>query len=94
MLQAWSADGPTTHYGKFYTYRFLNPWPRPYQKPYPPCYIVGSGSPETIELAAELGFGYSSVFVPQKTALGAQPNDCGSGPPSTDTPSDPNSSRS
>src|SRR5207237_4315081 len=66
MLQAWTADGPTTHYGKFYTYRFLNPWPRPYQKPHPPCYIVGSGSPETIELAAELGFGYSSVFVPQE----------------------------
>jgi len=69
MLQAWSEDGPTTHFGKFYTYRFLNPWPRPYQKPYPPCYIVGSGSPETIEIAAELGLGYSSVFVPQKTAL-------------------------
>jgi alkanesulfonate monooxygenase SsuD/methylene tetrahydromethanopterin reductase-like flavin-dependent oxidoreductase (luciferase family) len=68
MLQAWTADGPTKHFGKFYTYRFLNPWPRPYQKPHPPCYIVGTGSPETIELAAELGFGYSSVFVPQKTA--------------------------
>ena len=69
ILQAWTQDGPTTHYGKFYTYRFLNPWPRPYQKPHPPCYIVGTGSPETIELAAELGFGYSSVFVPQQRAL-------------------------
>jgi alkanesulfonate monooxygenase SsuD/methylene tetrahydromethanopterin reductase-like flavin-dependent oxidoreductase (luciferase family) len=29
---------------------------------------VGSGSPETIDIAAELGFGYSCVFVPQKTA--------------------------
>jgi alkanesulfonate monooxygenase SsuD/methylene tetrahydromethanopterin reductase-like flavin-dependent oxidoreductase (luciferase family) len=69
ILQAWAQDGPTTHYGRFYTYRFLNPWPRPYQKPHPPCYIVGSGSPETIEIAAELGFGYSSVFVPQTRAL-------------------------
>ena len=69
MLQAWTADGPTKYFGKFYTYRFLNPWPRPYQKPHPPCYIVGAGSPETIELAAELGFGYSSVFVPQQVAL-------------------------
>jgi alkanesulfonate monooxygenase SsuD/methylene tetrahydromethanopterin reductase-like flavin-dependent oxidoreductase (luciferase family) len=69
MLQAWTADGPTTWYGDFYTYRFLNPWPRPYQKPHPPCYIVGSGSPETIELAAELGFGYSSVFVPRARAF-------------------------
>ena len=69
MIQAWTADGPTTYYGDHYTYRFLNPWPRPYQKPHPPCYIVGTGSPETIELAAEFGFGYSSVFVPQKRAL-------------------------
>jgi alkanesulfonate monooxygenase SsuD/methylene tetrahydromethanopterin reductase-like flavin-dependent oxidoreductase (luciferase family) len=69
ILQAWTQDGPTTHYGQFYTYRFLNPWPRPYQKPHPPCYIVGSGSPETIEIAAELGFGYSSVFVPKQRAL-------------------------
>jgi alkanesulfonate monooxygenase SsuD/methylene tetrahydromethanopterin reductase-like flavin-dependent oxidoreductase (luciferase family) len=68
ILQAWTENGPTTHYGKHYTYRFLNPWPRPYQKPHPPCYIVGTGSPETIELAAELGFGYSSVFVPQSRA--------------------------
>jgi alkanesulfonate monooxygenase SsuD/methylene tetrahydromethanopterin reductase-like flavin-dependent oxidoreductase (luciferase family) len=68
ILQAWSEDGPTTYYGQHYTYRFLNPWPRPYQKPHPPCYIVGTGSPETIEIAAELGFGYSSVFVTQDRA--------------------------
>jgi alkanesulfonate monooxygenase SsuD/methylene tetrahydromethanopterin reductase-like flavin-dependent oxidoreductase (luciferase family) len=63
ILQAWTQDGPTSYYGDFYTYRYLNPWPRPYQKPHPPCYIVGTGSPETVELAAKLGFGYSSVFV-------------------------------
>jgi alkanesulfonate monooxygenase SsuD/methylene tetrahydromethanopterin reductase-like flavin-dependent oxidoreductase (luciferase family) len=68
ILQAWTQDGPTTHYGNFYTYRFLNPWPRPYQKPHPPCYIVGTGSPETIEIAAELGFGYASVFVTRERA--------------------------
>ena len=39
------------------------------QKPYPECYIVGTGSPETIELAAELGFGYSVVFIPTKVQL-------------------------
>jgi alkanesulfonate monooxygenase SsuD/methylene tetrahydromethanopterin reductase-like flavin-dependent oxidoreductase (luciferase family) len=68
ILQAWSEDGPTTHYRNHYTYRFLNPWPRPYQRPHPPCYIVGTGSPETIEIAAELGFGYASVFVTQARA--------------------------
>jgi alkanesulfonate monooxygenase SsuD/methylene tetrahydromethanopterin reductase-like flavin-dependent oxidoreductase (luciferase family) len=69
ILQAWTADGPTSYYGDYYTYRHLNPWPRPYQKPHPPCYIVGSGSPETIDIAARLGLGYSSVFVPQSRAL-------------------------
>ena len=69
ILQAWTQDGPTSYYGDFYTYRYLNPWPRPYQKPHPPCYIVGTGSPETIELAAKLGFGYSSVFVTKQRAL-------------------------
>ena len=69
ILQAWTQDGPTTHYGQFYTYRFLNPWPRPFQRPHPPCYIVGTGSPETIEIAAEHGFGYASVFVTQQRAF-------------------------
>src|SRR5262245_13944146 len=66
ILQAWTADGATTHYGTHYTYRFLNPWPRPMQRPHPPCYIVGTGSPETIDIAAEYGFGYASVFVTQE----------------------------
>ena len=39
------------------------------QQPYPECYIVGTGSPETIELAAELGFGYSVVFIPTEVQL-------------------------
>ncbi len=69
ILQAWTQDGPTKYFGDFYTYRFLNPWPRPFQKPHPPCYIVGTGSPETVELAAELGFGYSAVFVTKQKAL-------------------------
>jgi alkanesulfonate monooxygenase SsuD/methylene tetrahydromethanopterin reductase-like flavin-dependent oxidoreductase (luciferase family) len=68
ILQAWTQDGPTTYYGDFYTYRYLNPWPRPIQKPHPPCYIVGTGSPETVELAAKLGFGYASVFVTKDRA--------------------------
>jgi alkanesulfonate monooxygenase SsuD/methylene tetrahydromethanopterin reductase-like flavin-dependent oxidoreductase (luciferase family) len=68
ILQAWTQDGPTKYYGDFYTYRYLNPWPRPVQKPHPPCYIVGTGSPETVDLAAKLGFGYASVFVTKQRA--------------------------
>ena len=69
ILKAWTEDGPLSHYGDFYTYRFLNTWTRPMQRPHPPCYIVGTGSPETLELAAEYGFGYSAVFVTRQRAL-------------------------
>jgi len=69
MLQCWTQDGPTQFNGEFYTYRYLNPWPKPMQKPYPKAYIVGTGSPETIELAAEYGFGYSVVFIPTTAQL-------------------------
>ena len=35
ILQAWTEDGPTRYDGEFYTYRYLNVWPKPYQKPRP-----------------------------------------------------------
>ena len=69
ILRCWTEDGPQAYAGDFYTYRYLNPWPKPMQKPHPECYIVGTGSPETIELAAELGFGYTVVFIPTKAQL-------------------------
>jgi alkanesulfonate monooxygenase SsuD/methylene tetrahydromethanopterin reductase-like flavin-dependent oxidoreductase (luciferase family) len=69
ILHCWTDVGPQQYNGEFYTYRFLNPWPKPLQQPYPECYIVGTGSPETIELAAELGFGYSVVFIPVANQL-------------------------
>lgn len=72
MLKAWSPGSPHRHTGRFYNYRYLNVWPRPFQKPHPKIYFVGSGSPETIELAAKYGFGYSSTFSPIATQLAAQ----------------------
>ena len=64
LLKAWTQDGPVRHDGEFFNYRFLNPWPRPYQKPHPKLFVVGSGSMETVELALDFGLGYSIVFVP------------------------------
>ena len=69
IFKAWTQPGPMGYNGEFYNYRYLNPWPTPYQKPYPPAYIVGSGSEETVELAAELGLGYSVVFIPTTAQL-------------------------
>jgi alkanesulfonate monooxygenase SsuD/methylene tetrahydromethanopterin reductase-like flavin-dependent oxidoreductase (luciferase family) len=65
MLQAWTEDGPSSYDGEFYSYRYLNVWPKPYQKPYPKIAIVGTGSPETIEFAAQRGWSYSQVFTPK-----------------------------
>jgi alkanesulfonate monooxygenase SsuD/methylene tetrahydromethanopterin reductase-like flavin-dependent oxidoreductase (luciferase family) len=71
ILQAWTREGPFSYDGDFYNYRFLNPWPTPYQKPHPKIFIVGSGSTETVELAVEHGAGYSIVFVPVEAQLRA-----------------------
>jgi len=71
VFRAWAGDGPTRYDGDFYTYRYLNTWPRPMQRPRPPCYIVGSGSQETVNLAVETGCGYSIVFTPIENQLRA-----------------------
>ena len=71
VFRAWQADGPTRYDGDFYTYRYLNTWPKPVQRPRPKSYIVGSGSAETVKLAVETGCGYSIVFTPIKNQLRA-----------------------
>jgi alkanesulfonate monooxygenase SsuD/methylene tetrahydromethanopterin reductase-like flavin-dependent oxidoreductase (luciferase family) len=64
LMQAWTEPGPTRYDGRFYQYKVLNPFPLPYQKPHPKIYVVGSGTEDTIQYAAEKGFGYSQVFTP------------------------------
>ncbi len=71
ILRAWTEDGPIRYDGDFYTYRYLNVWPKPMQKPHPRCFIVGTGSEETVQLAVDYGMGYSIVFVPIKNQLRA-----------------------
>jgi alkanesulfonate monooxygenase SsuD/methylene tetrahydromethanopterin reductase-like flavin-dependent oxidoreductase (luciferase family) len=71
IIRAWTEDGPFRYDGDFYTYRYLNLWPKPYQKPHPRCFIVGTGSEETVQLAVDYGMGYSIVFVPIKNQLRA-----------------------
>ncbi len=66
ILQAWTQPGPSSYEGDFYHYRYLNVWPTPFQKPHPKLYIVGSGSPESMDFAARHGLGYSVAFYPHK----------------------------
>src|SRR4029077_8164312 len=35
ILKAWTEDGPMRYDGEFYNYRYLNVWPKTYQKPRP-----------------------------------------------------------
>ena len=53
ILAAWTRPGPFRWEGKHFTYRFVNPWVTPYQKPRPPIWIPGVLSPETVEWCAE-----------------------------------------
>lgn len=71
VFRAWEGNGPTRYDGDFYTYRNLNIWPTPLQRPRPKAYIVGSGSAESVNLAAETGCGYSVVFTPIEHQLNA-----------------------
>jgi alkanesulfonate monooxygenase SsuD/methylene tetrahydromethanopterin reductase-like flavin-dependent oxidoreductase (luciferase family) len=64
LMQAWTQPGPTRFDGEFYHYKYLNPFPLPYQKPHPKIYIVGSGTEDIVQYAAEKGYGYSQVFTP------------------------------
>ena len=44
------ADEPFAWNGRFNQLRYVNPWPRPVQKPHPPIWIPGGGSVETWQL--------------------------------------------
>jgi alkanesulfonate monooxygenase SsuD/methylene tetrahydromethanopterin reductase-like flavin-dependent oxidoreductase (luciferase family) len=61
VIAAWTRPGPFAFDGEYYQLPFVNVWPRPLQKPHPPVWIPGLGSPSTIEYCAERGFGYMGV---------------------------------
>jgi alkanesulfonate monooxygenase SsuD/methylene tetrahydromethanopterin reductase-like flavin-dependent oxidoreductase (luciferase family) len=47
ILRAWTEVEPFPFNGKYTQLRYVNPWPRPIQKPHPPVWIPGGGSVET-----------------------------------------------
>ncbi len=61
VLRAWTEPGPFEHYGEFWKLKYVNPWPRPIQKPHPTVWIPGAGSKETIDLVAARRFGYMGI---------------------------------
>ncbi len=52
IIKAWTEPGPLEFEGEHYNFKYVNTWPRPYQRPHPPVWIPSQGSGETIEWAA------------------------------------------
>jgi alkanesulfonate monooxygenase SsuD/methylene tetrahydromethanopterin reductase-like flavin-dependent oxidoreductase (luciferase family) len=65
IVRAWTEAGPFAWQGEHYSLPFVNPWPRPLQKPHPPIWLPGTGSLETIQKAAERRYPFMMVFAPQ-----------------------------
>jgi alkanesulfonate monooxygenase SsuD/methylene tetrahydromethanopterin reductase-like flavin-dependent oxidoreductase (luciferase family) len=64
IIKAWTEPGPFRWVGQYYKYNYVNPWPRPLQKPHPPIWLPGTGSLETVDYAAEKRYPFMMVFSP------------------------------
>jgi alkanesulfonate monooxygenase SsuD/methylene tetrahydromethanopterin reductase-like flavin-dependent oxidoreductase (luciferase family) len=59
IVRAWAAEAPFAWHGRYHQLRYVNPWPRPVQRPHPPIWIPGGGSVETWQWCAELDYVYT-----------------------------------
>jgi len=62
IIKTWTTPGPFRWEGKHYNYRAVNPWMVPVQKPHPPIWVPGTGSPETVEWAARNHYTYAAFL--------------------------------
>jgi alkanesulfonate monooxygenase SsuD/methylene tetrahydromethanopterin reductase-like flavin-dependent oxidoreductase (luciferase family) len=58
IISAWTRPGPFRWEGKHFSYRVVNPWVLPLQKPHPPIMVPGTASPETVVWAAKHRYPY------------------------------------
>jgi alkanesulfonate monooxygenase SsuD/methylene tetrahydromethanopterin reductase-like flavin-dependent oxidoreductase (luciferase family) len=70
MFRSWTETEPFTWNGRFSQYSSVNSWPRPLQKPHPPVWVPGSGSPSTMQwtIDEDYAFVYLGWFGPTLTA--------------------------
>ena len=59
IVEALTRKGPFPFNGRFTKLRYVNPWPKPIQKPHPPIWLAGGGSVETWKFAADNDYTYS-----------------------------------
>lgn len=58
VIKTWTTPGPFRWEGKHFHFRVVNPFQVPLQKPHPPVWIPGTGSPETLVWCAERHYPY------------------------------------
>ena len=70
MFRSWTDEAPFTWNGRFSQYSLVNSWPRPLQRPRPPVWVPGSGSPSTMQwtIDQDYAFVYLGWFGPTLTA--------------------------
>ena len=70
VIRSWTETEPFPWNGRYSQYSLVNSWPRPLQKPRPPVWVPGSGSPGTMSWTIEksYAFVYLSWFGPTLTA--------------------------
>ncbi len=58
VIKTWTTPGPFRWEGKHYHFRVVNPFEVPLQKPHPPIWIPGLGSPDTLVWCANHHYPY------------------------------------
>ncbi|MBM3226429.1 MAG: LLM class flavin-dependent oxidoreductase, partial [Candidatus Tectomicrobia bacterium] len=61
ILKCWTTPGPFRWEGRHFPHRMINPWVVPMQKPHPPIWFPGTGSPESVIWAAKHGYPYMNL---------------------------------
>jgi len=64
IIRAWTEPGPFVYSGKYYSFNYVNPWPRPYQNPHPAVWVPSQGSGSTIKWAAQHRYTYAQTLSP------------------------------
>jgi alkanesulfonate monooxygenase SsuD/methylene tetrahydromethanopterin reductase-like flavin-dependent oxidoreductase (luciferase family) len=58
MIKSWTAHEPFPWNGVYSQYALVNSWPRPLQKPHPPIWVPGAGTPGTMAWTLERGYAF------------------------------------
>lgn len=55
IKEAWTQHDPFPWEGRFYHYRYVSVWPRPFQQPHPPIWVSGT-TPGLVQWTARNGY--------------------------------------